>query len=358
MTLRKRLARGSLALLVPACLGCARGSVVQRAYGSEVVEGRYVPPEAYAAFLRGAIAEAGQRPVDALRAYLDAADRDPASPEPWTRMAEVRCKAGDRAGGTRGEEDAARALKLDSAYAPGWAARAACAAARGDAAAEHVAAARAAQLDPQGDGANVLLARTGDTPRSASPAGGAGGAEVLVALTVTAHDPVVAWSALASWSEAHGDVALWARALVELARVAPERRTAIARSAEELAGAGNLGEARAVAAAALRGRRESAAAGAGARRASCAGRGRRASRCGGGAPSSHARAAVARRSRRSRAAGGSAGWPEELVAVAAAADPDAPSARAWCSPWPTGAISSAPRLRCIRVTPRRPPRRS
>jgi hypothetical protein len=71
-----------------------------------------------------------------------------------------------------------------------------------------------------------------------------------VALTVTAVDRVAAWSALASWAEAHGDVALWTRALIVLARVAPERREAVAHSAEELAGAGDVGEARMVAAAA------------------------------------------------------------------------------------------------------------
>jgi tetratricopeptide (TPR) repeat protein len=281
MTRRERLARrapwaawkrgGVIALVGWACSGCAHGSSVERAYGGDVIEGRYVPSRAYAAFLRGAIAEAEGRSTEALGAYLDAAHRDPASPEPWTRMAQLRC-ANDALGGpgaqpgagpggepgdrresaTLGDEDVAHALKLDAGYAPAWAARAACAHARGDAPGERAAAARAAQLDPQADSANILLARAAGTAGAPATAATAGPARaMLVALTVTAHDPVVAWSALASWSEAHGDVALWTRALVELARVAPERRVAIARSAEALAGAGSLAEARAVAAAAL-----------------------------------------------------------------------------------------------------------
>jgi tetratricopeptide (TPR) repeat protein len=238
--------KGALAaLLVSTGLGCAHPSVVERAYGGDVIAGRYVSPEAYAAFLRGAIAEAEHHPADALKAYAEAAERDPASPEPWTRMAEVWCSPG-QGGAADAERALGHALELDATYARAWAVKAACAASRSDAVGEGAAAARAVQLDPQGDGANVLLARAGD----AGPAA-ARSRELLVALTVTAADPVAAWGALAAWAESHGDVALWTRALVELARVAPERREVIAHAAEELAGAGDVGEARTVAAAAL-----------------------------------------------------------------------------------------------------------
>jgi hypothetical protein len=241
-----RRATGALAaLLVSTGLGCVHPSVVERAYGGDVIAGHYVSPEAYAAFLRGAIAEAEHHPVDALKAYVEAAERDPASPEPWTRMAEVWCSPG-QGGAADAERALAHALELDASYARAWAVRAACAASRSDAVGEGAAAARAAQLDPQGDGANILLARADDTGPAAAKS-----RELLVALTVTAVDRVAAWSALASWAEAHGDVALWTRALIVLARVAPERREAVAHSAEELAGAGDVGEARMVAAAAL-----------------------------------------------------------------------------------------------------------
>ena len=106
------------------------------------------------------------------------------------------------------------------------------------------AAARASEADPAADGANVLLA-TG--PRRG---GGAATREVLVGLTVTARDPLVAWDALAKWTEAEGDVPTWARALAETVRIDPARRDAVARAAEVLAGMGHLSEALAVAAAA------------------------------------------------------------------------------------------------------------
>ena len=239
---RSRRSFGVLAVLVPTCLGCVHLPVVERAYGGNVVDGHYVSPEAYAAFLRGAMAEAASHPADALREYAEAAAQDPASPEPWTRIAQVHCTTGGREGAAEGELAIEHALALDPLYARAWSVRATCAVVRGDTLAERAAARRAAQLDPQGDGANILLAQADD----AWP-GQVGLREALIALTVTAAEPVAAWTALASWAEAHGDVALWTRALVELARVSPAKRPAIARSAEELAGNGNVGEARLVA---------------------------------------------------------------------------------------------------------------
>ncbi|HEX3344958.1 MAG TPA: tetratricopeptide repeat protein, partial [Polyangiaceae bacterium] len=234
-----------MVLLLSAGVGCVHPSVVERAYGGDVVLGHYVSPEAYAAFLRGAIAEAEHHPEEALEAYREAAERDPASPEPWTRMAELWCASGP-AGAANAERALAHALELDAGYARAWSVKAACAAGRRDTPAEAEAAARAARLDPTGDGANILVARAADEGPAAARA-----REVLVALTVTATDPVAAWGALASWAQAHGDVALWARALVELVRAAPEQRSAVARAAEGLAGTGDVGEGRTVAAAAV-----------------------------------------------------------------------------------------------------------
>jgi hypothetical protein len=223
---------------------CAHRGVVERAYDGDVVDGRYVSPEAYAAFLRGAMAEAEGHPKEAVAAYSEAVRRDPNSPEPWTRIAEIYCSGGAPEQTRDAAKAIARALELDPNDARAWAARARCAAARGDATDQTDSAARAAALDPEGDSANILFARSPATQPALSR-------EALVALTVTARDPVAAWNALAEWAEAHGDVALGARALVELARTAPERREAIGRAAELLAGSGNVAEARVVASAAL-----------------------------------------------------------------------------------------------------------
>jgi hypothetical protein len=216
---------------------------VERAYGGDVVQGRYVSPEAYAAFLRGAMAEASGRSEDAVAAYADAARRDPSSPEPWTRIAQVLCAP--RAGApleapsvSRGVAAAEHATSLDPGYARAWVARAQCAGARGDEASQRAAAARAVQL---GDTASALRVRV------SAGASGERDRNEVVALTLAARDPVSAWDALAAWSQAHGDVALWTRALVELVRLAPERRGDLAAAAEELAGIGATGEARTVA---------------------------------------------------------------------------------------------------------------
>ena len=230
-------------LLATALAGCGGGPVVERAYDGDVIAGRYVGPEAYAAYLRGALAEADGHLDEALQAYEDAASRQPGSPEVWTRIGAVRCRRAPHDPGASAALD--RAASLDAHYAPAWAARAACALSGGALTDAQTFAQRAASLDAGADAANVLLARTAS--RHIEPATRVR----LVALTATARDPVVAWDALSTWASEAGDVSLWARALRELARRAPTRRVTIARAAEALAGSGALGDARSVAAAAV-----------------------------------------------------------------------------------------------------------
>jgi tetratricopeptide (TPR) repeat protein len=229
----------SFALLLGAC---AAAPAVERAYDGRVVAGRFIGPDAYGAFLRGASAEANGDVAQALAAYGEAARIDPGGAEIWTRIGEVRCRADLR--DAQADVSFTRALQRDVGYARAWAAKAKCAFARGDIAGARAAAEHAAALDPTADEANALLAR------SAAPAQSAETRAALLALTITAHDPVVAWDALATWSEARGDVALWARALQELVRVAPGRRENVARASEDLVGIGERWEARSVAAAA------------------------------------------------------------------------------------------------------------
>ena len=234
----RRIVAAACLLLAPACGG---GPLVERAYDGHVVEGRAIEPEAYAAFLMGALAESSGEGRAALVAYERAARLDPGGPETWTRIGSVRCSMnpGDR----RSDDAFSRAISIDARYAGVWAAKARCAAARNDVAATLEAARHAAELDPSADGANALLSRAGAAVRDA------GTRDALIALTATARDRVAAWDALGSWAASRGDVALWARALETLVKIAPARRDAVARAAEELAGAGEIGEARAVAAA-------------------------------------------------------------------------------------------------------------
>jgi tetratricopeptide (TPR) repeat protein len=235
-----RRALGVGCLLIAA--SCGGGPLVERAYDGHVVEGRPIEPDAYAAFLSGAVAEAGQEGREALVWYERAARLDPRGPEIWTRIGAVRCGLDPR--DPHADEGFARALAIDPGYAGAWAAEARCASVRNDARAVLDAARRAAELDPSADGANALLSRAGQTVHDASTR------DALIALTATSRDRVVAWDALASWAASRGDVALWGRALETLVRVAPSRRDAVARAAEELAGAGEIGASRGVAAAA------------------------------------------------------------------------------------------------------------
>jgi len=228
----------ALAMLVTACASTAP---VERAYDGRVLQGRFVEPEAYAAFLRGAIAEASGDGRGAIAAYQAAADLDSGGVEIWTRLGALRCST-DR-GDRRADDAFARALALDGHFGPAWEAKATCAAARGDMAGARAAAALASGLDASADDANVLLAG------SAGPERDKAAREVLVSLTQTSHEPAVAWDALRLWAESHRDVALWVRALRSLARVDPTKMDVLVRASEQLAGAGEIVEARSVAAA-------------------------------------------------------------------------------------------------------------
>jgi tetratricopeptide (TPR) repeat protein len=217
---------------------CAAQPSVDRVYGGEVVRGRFVEPEAYATFLRGAIAEAAGKTQDAITEYERAARLDPRSPEIWTRIGALQCPSETADASFR------RALDLDRGSARAWAAMAACATARGRSAEAQSDAEHAASLDTAARGEGAL--------RSAAAAGIIVPAlrDRLLALTLSSHDPRVAWTALASFSETHGDVALWARALRETVKLDPGRRVSVARASEQLAAIGWLAEARTVAAAA------------------------------------------------------------------------------------------------------------
>ncbi len=75
--------------LVAAC-GPSSTSVV-RGVDGRTVEGRFVAPEQYALFLRGALAQASGQLEDAIAAYEKLAASDKSDAEVFTRLAEVRC---------------------------------------------------------------------------------------------------------------------------------------------------------------------------------------------------------------------------------------------------------------------------
>ena len=120
--LRVLLARAS-------CAGCAVGSSgVTRMADGVRYEGRFVNPEAYAAYLLGVEHEARGEFSEALAAYLEAHAEDPDSPEIWARIGAVRCISSEpKAGPAAARAAFERGLKIDPAYYGNYFERARCA---------------------------------------------------------------------------------------------------------------------------------------------------------------------------------------------------------------------------------------
>lgn len=224
------------ALLAP--MACSKYQVT-RVVDGQIMNGEYIQPEAYASFLRGAIAEEAHDFRGALVAYEEAARLDGESPEVWTRVSSVRCALNPHDSGARWASS--RAIALDADYAPAWAARAKCDLARGeDQVGAERDALRAADDEPRAVTPQVELAileekhlRSPEMARNR-----------LIALTLMHGSSAVAWDALASWAKGHGDALLRARAYGEVARRAPLRRAALAEEVKLLAGEGELPAAR------------------------------------------------------------------------------------------------------------------
>jgi Tfp pilus assembly protein PilF len=207
-----------------------------------VVEGRFIEPESYAAFLRGALAEeAGQFPA-ALLAYQEAAALDDRDPLIASRLGGVLCRMNPK--DPRAEQAFARALRTDAGFEPAIEARARCALSRRDDRAAQEGAALAAAADPLAISPDILLAEV-DTDRMRADAS----RDRLVALSLLHGASPAAWDALAAWGTAHEDPMLVARALAVLARIAPSRKARLADRAIALAGDGELFAARTLAAA-------------------------------------------------------------------------------------------------------------
>ena len=220
--LARRAARSSMMRLgtlgvvaVLGLAGCAIDPKVPRVYEGKLVEGPFVPPEAYSAYLRGVLAEEAGDLKSALGAYEETIREDDEDPEPFTRIGDVRCRIDpkDRAA----DEQFAQAAAIDAHYAPLLVARARCAAARGQdaqAIAWVDAVSRADRSEPSIEALWVSLSKT--------PAA----RDRVIALTVAAGEHVVAWDALIAWARTHNDAPLLAGRPVRAreARAAPRAR--------------------------------------------------------------------------------------------------------------------------------------
>lgn len=225
------------AFLLLGLVACTHPSTVTRVYEGRVVEGRFIAPEAYEAYLKGVIAEeAGDLPT-AARAYEEAVDEDGDDPEAYARLGAVRCKLGRKADSAFGH-----ALRLDRTYAPALAAKAECEAAHGRAAAG------IAVLDgiPPADREAISLEAL--YMKLAAQANVDARARAI-ALTVASADAPAAWDALIGWGRAKADPELFAVGLEGLLRAAPTSEAAVEVGVLELVGLGQTALARRVAAA-------------------------------------------------------------------------------------------------------------
>lgn len=241
---------GSL-VIGAACVACGGLPNVTRIVDGHVIEGPFVEPEAYAAFLRGAMAEERGDLPSALREYESILSVDDDNAEIWTRIGAVRCRVDPR--DKIGARAIVQALKIDAEYAAAWEVRARCGyGVADDPGAPRFAASRAAALDPRAASGQIALASLEAKRRE--PPGAA--RERLVAITLRTPSSSVGWRALGTWARAHRDAVLAARAYGELARLSEESDDDVAQVVLELAGEGELWSARTLAGALLDARRE------------------------------------------------------------------------------------------------------
>lgn len=149
--------------LLPLCalVACAEGAggVTRMADGVRY-EGRFVNPEAYAAYLLGVEREAHGEYRSALAAYQEAHAEDPDSPEVWARIGAVRCASSPAPGGPLAAGTAfERGLEKDPDYFGNYFERARCAERAHDLQAALRDATAAVARRPSDEPANLLVAR-------------------------------------------------------------------------------------------------------------------------------------------------------------------------------------------------------
>jgi Tfp pilus assembly protein PilF len=227
---RLRGARSLLPLALASLLGSGgcrlvRPDRVTRNFDGRVVEGSFVPEEAYDAYLRGSIAE-GRRDFGAAEAaFGEAARMAPDAPDPWVRIGAVRC-ARSPSSPAGAEAAFGRALAFDGSYAPAYAERARCALVRGELDEAERDARRALELAPS-DAATALLyvdvvARRGDRARALRWLGN---------LALREPNEPSLFAKMLELARASGDAAYGAWAERELVRLRPASPTVTPRPA-------------------------------------------------------------------------------------------------------------------------------
>jgi len=236
------------ALSLVAAGGCGAEEKVVRVVDSDVMTQRYVPPEAYAAFLAGTLAEADGRFDVAYARYRDALSVDDTDPLVWARLARVAC----RMQGHQSDADTAlsQALTLDPTLSAALEAQGECAIAHKDPANASAALVSAADNEPRNA---ALDARANHALASTSP--DAARVRMLAATRAYADRPE-AWDALLQWSTEHGDAAMAVHAARGLFAARRQKYTPLSHAVVALAGQGSLDAAREIATLAVEGKME------------------------------------------------------------------------------------------------------
>jgi tetratricopeptide (TPR) repeat protein len=216
-----------LAIASCICLGCATGqTTVTRIVDSELVAGRYISPEAYGSYVRGAYLEAHGDLGNAIHAYAEATRRDPENPDAWTTRGAVNCALTQRGVAAPAID---RAQRLDAESALLWRERARCALALGELPVARQAAERAAAAQPQSVETSLLLSDIYDRLGLTDEA-----TRWLDALVVWQPDSVIAWQASFDHAARRRDRRRLLAAAQALLRLRPERRDELTRALPEL----------------------------------------------------------------------------------------------------------------------------
>jgi tetratricopeptide (TPR) repeat protein len=162
LVMRSAAALFAFLSLVPAATACSSGPAVARVVNGHDIDGRFIAPEAYAAYLEGALFEEQGNAKAAEAAYVRALGEDSGAGEIWAHLGRVRCSTDQRAS----DGNFAKARSLGPNVGEVWLSDARCGLERGDAARARRSAERAAALDPRNVEASLLvveaLVRSGD----------------------------------------------------------------------------------------------------------------------------------------------------------------------------------------------------
>lgn len=212
----RHLGRRAL-LLVVLLVGtaCTRASSVARMADGVVHEGRFIAPEAYAAYARGAWLEHRGNLAGALAEYESALDADPDAPEVLARIASASCrlaKAPHDRHAKRAERALEDAIDSDATSSVAFAAKARCHGRFGRHAEALQAALAAARADPESIPLQLLVVDTAEAAGNTELA-----RDWLDAITTRTPESRLAWLRMRLFAKRHADAGRALRAAHALA---------------------------------------------------------------------------------------------------------------------------------------------